>query len=80
MNKTSGNPCCGGHGHIYAGIVWSCAECGKIDLSMNKAFGVSTPFNPEDLQIGFTPKCECGAEKTSNPNLHARWCPKYGSK
>jgi len=22
-------------------------------------------------------KCECGAAKTRNPNLHAEWCPKY---
>lgn len=23
------------------------------------------------------PQCVCGAEKTSNPNLHARYCPKF---
>jgi len=22
-------------------------------------------------------KCECGAEKTNNPNCHTTWCPKY---
>lgn len=27
---------------------------------------------------GWKPKeCECGAKKTSNPNLHAHYCPKY---
>lgn len=23
-------------------------------------------------------KCECGAESTPNPNMHADWCPKAG--
>lgn len=22
-------------------------------------------------------ECECGAEKTRNPNCHSNWCPKY---
>lgn len=22
--------------------------------------------------------CECGAAHTTSPNLHSRWCPKYG--
>ncbi len=44
----------------------------KNKLEKYWAGGVLEPVADWDA-----PKCECGAIKTVNPNLHARWCPLF---
>ena len=48
-----------------------CAEIGLGDWQL----GVSIP--EEEWKERYNPKCECGAEHTSYPTTHSRWCPKY---
>ena len=51
---------------------------GIIKLLVNEQLilreSASTYTNYRDIESG---GCECGAWKTSDPNLHEHWCKKY---
>lgn len=65
---------------------WVCSECGSIAEEGDNI----SPLKLDDTDLDLfgwvesfkhpAVKCECGAEKTVNPTLHAFWCKKYNKK
>lgn len=69
--------CCGQPSYVYFNNIWSCTTCGHIDKKRSEIADAIRKENPYGIPP-FSPKCECGAGFTSNPNCHSFWCPRYG--